>query len=68
MTYDWNDSGKPPRYNVLLNELPNGNNPSLNYENKMISKDKKKTLLEEIFPSFNLARISLCRICTCKRA
>jgi hypothetical protein len=24
-------------------------------------------LLDEIFPSFNLARISLCKICTCKR-
>jgi len=49
MTYDWNDSGKPPRYNVLLNELPNGNNPFLNYENKIISKDKKKLYLKKYF-------------------
>jgi len=26
-SYERRESGKPPKYNVLLNELPNGNNP-----------------------------------------
>ncbi len=68
MSYELRESGKPPKYNVLLNEPPNGNNPLKRKRIVWQILMKLFNILDEIFPSFNLARISLCKICTCKRA
>jgi hypothetical protein len=35
MSYELRESGKPPKYNVLLNEPPNGNNPLKNKTNSL---------------------------------